>query len=363
MVIGCHTEVLRTANPRWADSLGLVRHDIYHTAAYHELGGLGREGESFAFLHREGDLVFLWPYLLTPSEGDSRAFDVSSVYGYAGPVSSPDSEFIGRAWQGLQEAWRGQGVVSVFTRFHPLLRNQELVYGLVDGEGQPVDNGIRFHGPTVSLDLRLGVEEQFGRYHKNLRNEVRRSREAGFVTVHDERWEHLDDFVRLYRSTMARLHSRPEYLLDSDWVREFGRTLGKQALLFVTKWEGSVAAACLVMAHGSFLHYHLIGSRSDLLARSPTKALLDGLRVWGTENGFELLHLGGGVGGRQDSLYQSKRKFSPMTHEFCTGSWILDLERYRDLEATHRRRYSEHGIEIGEPGFFPIYRYRPAAAV
>ena len=153
MVIGCQTEVLRAADPRWAESLGLVRHDVYHTTAYHELGGLGREGESFAFLHREGDLVFVWPYLLTPTEGDCRASDVSSVYGYAGPVSSPDAEFVARAWEGLQEAWRSQGVVSVFTRFHPLLGNQELVRGLRNQCGRPVAEGLRLHGPTVSMDL------------------------------------------------------------------------------------------------------------------------------------------------------------------------------------------------------------------
>ncbi len=357
MVSTCHSDVLAAADSRWVEALTRVRHDVYHTAAYHGLGGLGREGEAFVFLHQEGDDVFLWPYLLTPTA--AGASDVTSVYGYAGPVARGDEEFVGRAWRNLLEAWRGQRVVSAFTRFHPLLENRELARGLVDGYGQAVDEGVRLHGPTVSMDLRPSLDEQFRKYHKNLRNEIRRAKEAGLATTEDGDWEHVDEFVRLYQDSMTRLNSRRDYLVDADWVREFRRVLGKQAYLFVTKVNGVVAAAMLVMGHAPFLHAHLVGSNPDLVAQSPTKALLDGVRIWATERGFETFHLGGGVGGREDSLYQSKRKFSPLTHEFYTGSWILDGEQYRDLAASHRRKLLGRGIDLGDPGFFPIYRYEP----
>ena len=359
MVTLCKGEVLTAADPCWVEALARVRHDIYHTSAYHQLGGLGREGEAFAFLYREGDRAFVWPYLLKATEGEPGAYDVSSVYGYAGPVSAADPAFVGRAWQQLQEAWRGQGVVSAFTRFNPLLGNQDLLRGVRDERGRAVDEGVRFHGPTVSIDLRPSLDEQFCRYHKNLRNEIRRGRAAGFVTLDDERWENLDVFVHLYGGAMTRLNSRREYLVDGAWVREFRRTLGEHAHLFVTQWNCKVMAASLAMAYGPFLHCHLIGNSSELLTPSPTKAMLDALRVWGTEHGYESLHLGGGLGGREDSLYQSKRKFSPATRDFYTGSWILNPERYQDLEATHRRRLAEQGIDIGEPSYFPSYRYRP----
>ena len=46
-------------------------------------------------------------------------------------------------------------------------------------------------------------------------------------------------------------------------------------------------------------------------------------------------------------------------HEFRTGAWILDAAAYREFEAEHRRNYQLLGVEIGDPDFFPIYRYQP----
>ena len=359
MVRLCHDQVYTVADPRWAESLDRLPHDVYHTAAYHSVPGLGRSGDAYVFVHRENDLVFLWPYLLTPTDGAAGHHDVTSVYGYAGPVASPDPAFVARGWQALLDTWRTHRVVSAFTRFHPLLGNRELVRGLLDDSGRRVDDGICFRGLTISMDLTAPLDVQFGRYHKKLRNEIRRARDAGLVTTTDERWEHVGDFVRLYRDSMSRLNSRPEYFVDATWVQEFRRALGKNAHLFVTKWNGAVAAASLIMGHGSLLHSHLIGSDPALLRQSPSKALLDSVRIWGAERGFESYHLGGGLGGRQDSLYQSKRKFSPVTHEFYTGSWILDLVQYRELEMAHRLKFASQGIEIGDPGFFPIYRFQP----
>ncbi|MBY0508255.1 MAG: GNAT family N-acetyltransferase [Bryobacteraceae bacterium] len=345
---------MSSADPRWGEWLSRVPHDIYHTSQYHGVRGLGQEGEAFVFLHREGESIFLWPYLLVPI--GAGGFDVTSVYGYGGPVASGDAEFVGRAWQALREAWRSLSVVSAFTRFHPLLRNVELVEGFGD---RAMGQGLKLHGSTVSMDLTLPEAEQFGRYQKQLRNEIRRARSAEVRTREDGEWAHLEDFVRLYSDTMSRVHSRPEYLVDGKWVAEFRERLGSAARLFVTEWNGSIMAACLVMAHGPYLHAHLLGSKPEIPGLSPTKALLDGLRLWGTAQGYHSLHIGGGLGCREDSLFHAKRKFSPCTHEFYTGSWVLDVDRYRDLEAAHRVKSAAEGIEIGNPGYFPIYRYVP----
>ena len=352
-------QVFSAIDPRWSEALSHLRHDVYHTPAYHEVPGFGREGEACVFVHQEGDRVFLWPYLLTPTMGASGCHDVTSVYGYSGPVSSPDAEFVARGWQGLLDHWRMQCVVSAFTRFHPILGNHELVRGLRDAAGRPVDEGLRLCGSTVSLDLTIPPEEQVRRYQKVLRQEIRKSRESGFVTTLDEGWNHVEEFVAHYRSTMLRRNSRAAYLVDVAWVSEFRRCLGERARLFVTKFNGEVAGALIAIEYGPFLHAHLTGINSQLVAYSPLKVLLDDVRAWGATQGLKSFHLGGGLGGRADTLYEFKRKFSPLTHEFYTGSWILEPARYRELEAMHRRKLAQMGIDIGDPAFFPIYRYQP----
>ena len=344
---------------QWIDTIQHVPHDVYHTPAYHLIPGFGSEGDAYVFVHRETDKVFLWPYLLTPIDGGSDSCDVTSVYGYAGPISHPDQAFVQRAWLALCDHWRMQKVVSAFTRFHPILGNSELMTSIPDDESPSQATGLKLCGATISINLNKSPEEQVKGYQKVLRQEIRKSRELGFVTIEDSDWKHVDDFVRLYRDTMSRRKGRSEYLIDFDWVAKFRGLLGGQARLFVTKWDGVVAAALLAMQHGPFLHAHLTGIEAELVAYSPLKVLLDQVREWGTTHSFQFFHLGGGLGGREDSLYQFKRRFSPQTHEFHTGSWILNPAQYRALEEVHKRNYREQGLDIGNPGYFPIYRYQP----
>lgn len=347
-----------SADREWPEVLARVGHDIYHTPAYHTIPGFGRQGEAYAFCYREDERTFLWPYLLSPIQDGFN--DVTSVYGYSGPVSTPGSAFIERAWAALLDHWKMQRVVSAFTRFHPLLGNQSLLSGLRDGSGTLAENGSRAAGSTVSIDLSRPSEEQVRSYQKVHRQEIRKVRAMGFTTEEDPDWRHADDFVALYGDTMARRNSRNDYLIDRDWVAMFRKTLGDHAHLFVTKWNGTVAAALIAIEYRPYLHAHLTGINREMMMHSPLKVLLDDIREWGTRRGLQAFHLGGGVGGKADSLFEFKRKFSSLTHEFHTGAWILDQNRYQDFEAEHRRHHQLQGVDIGDPEFFPIYRYQPS---
>ena len=354
VLVGAQTQVHSIGDTSWMELLDRVPHDVYHTAAYHSLPGFGNRGEAFAFSYCENENTFLWPYLLSAIDGSEGWNDVSSVYGYPGPVATGDMEFVQRAWAALRDQWKLQRVVSVFTRFHPLIGNYKVFENLQDGL-----KGCRRIGPTVAIDLRPTSEEQIRSYQKVLRQEIRKTRNLGFTTEEDSDWQYVPDFIHLYSDTMARRNSRSDYLVDGPWIENFRKALGGDARLFVTKWNGTVAAALLAMKHGPFLHAHLTGINRDLTAYSPLKVLLDDIREWGTNQGLQSFHLGGGLGGREDSLFDFKRKFSPGTHEFWTGSWIIDPAVYRALAEQHRLNFTSQGIEIGDPGFFPIYRYQP----
>ncbi len=350
--------LVAATSPEWMDALEGIPHDVFHRADYHSLTGFGHQGTPYLFTYREeGGAVFLWPYLMRPIPDTTDSSDVSSVYGYAGPLCRGDSGFAGRAWRALIDHWRLQGVVSAFTRFHPMLRNAELFGGILTDTA--AGRGLCPAGSTVSIDLSLPSTEQIRRYQKVMRQEIRKSRDLGFITAEDSEWEATDTFVRLYRETMARRNSRDEYLVDEAWVNQFRRTLGSHARLFVTKQDGHVAGALLAIEYAPFLHAHLTGINSEMATHSPLKVLLDDVREWGTQRGLQTFHLGGGLGGREDSLFQFKRRFSPVTHEFKTGRWILEPARYEEFEHAHRERLLRNGYSVGNPEFFPIYRYQP----
>ena len=367
---GGRSEVYSAEQPGWGELLSSVPHDVFHRAEYHRLSGFGHEGEPCLFAYREaapgGGGVFLWPYLKREIPG-SPWHDVSSVYGYAGPVcrggegEGAAEEFARRGCQALLAHWRESGVIAAFTRFHPLLANAGFAEAL-EFAGPGGGSGRSPAGTTVSIDLTIPLEDQVRRYQKVLRQEIRKARESGFVTIEDQEFADAPSFVRLYRQTMERRNSRADYLIDEAWVEQFRAALGSHARLFVTKWNGQVAAALLAIEYAPFLHAHLTGINADLAAHSPLKILLDDIRIWGSQRGLSSFHLGGGLGGREDSLFQFKRRFSPVTHPFQTGRWVLDRSRYEELERAHRDNLAARGYRVGNDGFFPIYRYQPTPA-
>lgn len=353
------SEVYLASNPQWRELLNEAPHDVFHRPEYHQLPGFGHEGEAFLFAYREDQgSLFLWPYLMRPI-GATGLNDVTSVYGYAGPLCKGDTAFAQRACLALRDQWREQSVVAAFTRFHPLLENADCVEAL---EAAGLGPGRSSAGTTVSIDLTIPLDDQVRRYQKVLRQEIRKAREIGFVTTEDHEWADVDGFVHLYRETMGRRNSRADYLIDSSWVERFRTAVGSHARLFVTRFEGRIAAALLAIEYAPYLHAHLTGINSDLAAHSPLKILLDDIRIWGTQRGLRSFHLGGGLGGREDSLFQFKRRFSSVTHAFQTGKWVLDPSRYGDLEHAHRADLARRGFRVGNPEFFPIYRYQPGAA-
>src|SRR5215204_4411370 len=70
-------------------------------------------------------------------------------------------------------------------------------------------------------------------------------------------------------------------------------------------------------------------------------------------SGARVFHLGGGVGGREDSLFQYKAGFSDRRHEFTTWQWIVDEITYDRL---CRERDGQAGSREVDSAYFPAYR-------
>jgi hypothetical protein len=262
--------ILSASDPAWDEALTRVPHDIFHTALYHRAPALGVSGTPEAFLFQENDQTFLWPYYRVPIPAAPGYFDVNSAYGYPGPVGRGQQPFFQRAWHALLDHWRQTGVVSVFTRFNPLLQNVSLLDGVTDPSGEPAAASIRELGLTVSVDLTLAPEEQLRRYQKRLRQTIRKLYDQGFTVAEDTALQHLPDFVRMYNQTMARLMSRPEYRLELDWFENFRAALGPHLRLLVCRHGGRLAAADLVLAYGPFVHSHFTGTCDEFVHHSPS---------------------------------------------------------------------------------------------
>jgi GNAT superfamily N-acetyltransferase len=168
----------------------------------------------------------------------------------------------------------------------------------------------------------------------------------------DERFEHLPAFVDIYRSTMKRVAASPYYLFPDSYFAELREALGPRLLLCLVEIGGQIAAGGLFVQTGSLMQYHLSGTHPRYLREGPTKVLLHVVRTWARDRGVRRLHVGGGVGGAEDSLFAFKAGFSPARHRYQTLRVVADETAYRELV-----RDRDPGLDPSDRrGFFPLYR-------
>jgi lipid II:glycine glycyltransferase (peptidoglycan interpeptide bridge formation enzyme) len=186
---------------------------------------------------------------------------------------------------------------------------------------------------------------------------IRRAREAGVECVHDEDLVHLAEWSAIYRETMERVDASDSYRFDAGYFRRMADELGTTLHLFMAFVHGRPAAGGLFTVCDGIVEAHLGGSREEFSAYSPVRIIDDTARRWSAGIGARVFHLGGGVGGRQDSLFQYKATFSKRRHQFATWQWIVNEDVYDQLCRQQRMEVPGHaGGTVASDDFFPAYR-------
>lgn len=347
-------EVLGTRDEaRWLQVLQASGgYDFCHLPQYHRVAEGQGEGTAHLFVWQEDGHTIALPLLVRPVDMPQREpwMDATSVYGYGGPVVSPGE--ISRAvvdnFQGaLHQAFRELRIVCAFSRLHPLLPQHHLLDGL--GEFQ-------LRGQTVSIDLTLPEEVQWAGYHKKCRQEIRKLQDAGFVGIHDPELRYLPEFVQTYHETMGRVSAHSAYYFDLAYFQSLAREMGPALHLFVVLHGDEVAAASLATLSGGIMQDFLGGSRNAYLKMSPDRLSVDTERRYAREMGAHVLHLGGGVGSLEDTVFKYKTRFSGRRHTFSTWQGLFLPEVYDSLCSERARLNAELDLSATNPGYFPAYR-------
>jgi len=338
---------------RWLAALQRCgQFDWFHLPFCHALAGRRGEGNGHLFVYSEAGYCIALPLLLRPIESSevSGWLDATSVYGYPGPVASHEAipEAVVRNFQeSLRDALLSLRVVSVFSRMHPLFPQQQR---LLAGIGS-----FRNAGQTVSIDLTLPLDVQWRKIRKDHRRDIRRLEDDSFMCVRSSSGEHIEAFMKIYHETMRRVQAAPCYFFERDYFDALAAGLGDDFHLFMCLRDGKPISGELVTACNGIVQGYLAGTVSQYQRYAPTKLLLNHARVWFSERGMRALHLGGGVGARQDSLFSFKTGFSDLRHDFLTWNWVLERQVYR-LLCEERAGMDLSPGEEPATNFFPAYR-------
>lgn len=320
----------------WDDLLAhLGCADVYYLAQYLEGARLLEPGTP-AFLHLEGDggdIVF--PLLVREAPQGVR--DAITPYGYGGPVATGPEPPVERFWE-LYQAWcEANGVLTTVIRFHSLFANQ------------------RYAGPGVTLERyadtigwRLDLPDLFSGMDGAHRTSCRKALKEGVSVRISPAPADLSGFIALYEETMRRVEAGEFYLFPQAYWHSLVEPLREQVVLAEALADGEVVASALCLATMPWLHYHLSAASDRGRAVGAANLVLYETAEWARSQGYERFHLGGGVGGKDDSLASFKRRFDPGgSLEWWLGKAVHDADAYRELTGRSADDLA---------GFFPAYR-------
>lgn len=366
-------QLLNVDAPRWSELLADQRHDFYHLPGYVRLCAELSQGRAVAFdIEHAGARLFLPVILHTiPGEEAGGFCDAESPYGYPGPLLrtppewSPEARdgFVGEALAAMLGKMRALRLVSSFIRLHPLL---PLATGPLLAVGALVH-----HGDTVSLDLAVSEAALWQQIRGNHRTGINRSLRLGHQVEFDSCLDQFEVFLAAYHQTMVRVGAKPSYFFPREYYHRLHQALGGRLHLVLVRVDGVPASVALFTEVDGIVQYHLGGTFDEFLRLHTHKLLFHSVALWARARGNRCLHLGGGLGGGNDSLFHFKAGFSKLRHPFHTWRLITDEDAYRRLSAaralsappapaTANATAESEAVAIAE--FFPAYRRELAPA-
>ena len=319
--------------------------DFYHSYDYHHASKAKGE-EPVLIRYEEDDKTIILPLLFRDIEY-SPYKDATSVYGYPGPITKNiTSDFDHRLFQKeLHRFLQDRNIVSVFSRLNAFIPHQE---NCLRNLGQ-----IEVLGRVVYIDLTNALDGQWSAYHKRLRTYINKSRKIYTVKKAEELAD-IESFIELYYENMRRVNANMAYFFERKYFLDLiGSTdFETEVLLALDNETGKVAGGALFTKKNSIVQYHLSGTSERYLDLNPIKLLIDEMRIRGTRSNYSYLNLGGGLGGKEDSLFYFKSGFSKNSTPFKVWKYTVNQNVYDHLVLQRSDiRYCE-----GSLPFFPRYR-------
>ena len=313
-------------------------------------------GEGILFVYGDSTNFIIYPFFKRSlsalpfyERGMENLFDISSPYGYGGPLAQIEDETLGEElWRGFFDVFgtfcRQNNIVSEFTRLHPMFNNAGIVSEFSDGRTER-------KGRIVYIDL-AGSEEdivaRMSRTHKSgLRKAQGNPQLQSFATSGPE---YAPAFYALYKETMIRKGAGVEYHFSSGFFEQALQVPGNHVTLCYVTYDTEIVSAVLGLGYGDLCYDWLSCSKTEHLHLYPNNMCTYQSAMEARKAGCKSFILGGGFSG-EDSLFSFKAAFSGLFRDFHTYSKIHLEEEYNEIVRL-RDRYEK------EPAgdFFPKYR-------
>lgn len=270
-------------------------------------------------------------------------YDITTAYGYGGPLVwevKDLSQLLKSYYLAFQDYCRKNRIVSEFIRFH-LFENNEVrnnYYG-----------DVSLIGPHISRDLKKPITSDI---HKSVRTSLRKAEKMGITFEADTTKSGLEDFLKVYNSTMNRHEADGFYYFKESFFHQLHDWLGGH-FVYTKAMKDNKAISSFITLYGKTHAFGFLGGTlEEYFHCQPSTYLEYHTMEWLKEEGVTHYTLGGGIKG-EDGLYNYKKKFDKKgSYPFYVGKKIHDERIYSELV---KKRLGEEKIDA-DSDFFPLYR-------
>ncbi|PKM71549.1 MAG: hypothetical protein CVU91_13260 [Firmicutes bacterium HGW-Firmicutes-16] len=276
------------------------------------------------------------PYLVE----DKQYYDIITPYGFNGPYIVECSNK-GKLLQTFDTDFsvycEQNDIIAEYVRFSPWLKNHEDFCRLYS---------IRDNKRTIAIDLTV-ADILADEIKSKRRNEIRKAQKEGVSISLDFHGKSTAEFYGLYQNTVNKNGIGSYYQFPYSFVQEHFSAIINKVFIANAEIDGRLISSSIFIHHGDNLHYHLSANDYSAVKYQGNSLLLYEVALWGKENGFKHLHLGG-VGAADKSLMDFKMSF---THSdgfpFYVGTKVRNEGVYNALAKMH---------SDSKTNYFPVYR-------
>lgn len=315
-----------TDTQRWRLKLTRFdRVDVCHMPEYHR-AYLTRHPKAQALMwtYTKGTDCLAYPFLLD-SVLDTGFNDISSVYGFSGPLSSTDDRaFLNEAWEVFDQWSNENRIICEFIRFSVYSQNQHFAHPACDVlPNRPI---------SVSL---LDDGSYFESLPAKTRNMIRRAQKEGLEAKMLEPRQGMSAFRELYQRTMQR-NNASGFFDYTDEYYEGLLSLPRGELTLHGVFSGTqMVAAAIGLIYQKFGFYHLGASEHSVSRIGAGNLVIYDMVQTAARNGVRYFNVGGGRTTTQDdALFAFKRSNGNDVDQFYIGKRVINRSVYEEIANT-----------------------------
>lgn len=295
----------------------------------------------------------LYPVIVRPLDAEpwapagARACDLTTAYGYGGCFAWSVTPADAASFWSQFDLWAAaKGVATSFARL-----------SLFPGHLLPFNGETVTGGPNVVRRVDLPTGELWNDYRSDARRNIEIARTSGVEVEFESTGKRLDDFLRIYTSTMDRRGALSGYYFPRSFFEAFLQNLAGLFTFAHAIANGKVISSEILLLSPDHAYSYLGGTLAEAFHLSPTYLVKHESFVWCRDHGMRAVVLGGGYQ-PNDGILRFKQRFGRACEvPFQLGRKNYDLEEANRLVDARRRWERGQGRDWSPAaGFFPEYR-------